>query len=52
MERSSHIFCQRLEAELVGIDTGYLTRDDLPAARVGKAAQIVLEEGRCVISAL
>ena len=35
----ARIFCHRLEAELVGIDAAYLTRDDLPARsrRQGRA---------------
>jgi septum site-determining protein MinC len=47
--RDARIFCQRLEAELVGIDTAYLTADDLPAERFGKPAQILFEAGRCVV---
>jgi septum site-determining protein MinC len=48
----ARIFCQRLEAELVGIDAAYLTSDDLPHDRFGKAVQISLRDGRCVVAAL
>jgi septum site-determining protein MinC len=48
----ARIYCQRLEAELVGIDAAYLACDDIPADRVGKPAQIFAEGGRCVIASL
>jgi septum site-determining protein MinC len=48
----ARIYCQRLEAELVGIDAAYLACDDIPADRVGKAAQIFVDAGRCVIASL
>jgi septum formation inhibitor MinC len=48
----ARIFCQRLEAELVGIDAAYLTSDDLPRDRFAKAAQISIRDGRCVVAAL
>lgn len=54
--REARIFCRHLEAELVGVDTAYLTREQLPAARIGKAAQIRFEADpageRCVIADL
>jgi len=50
--QGARIFCQRLEAELVGIDAAYLTSDDLPRDRFGKAAQISIRDGRCVVAAL
>jgi septum site-determining protein MinC len=54
--REARIFCRHLEAELVGIDTAYVARDDLPTARIGKPAQIRFQSDdageRCVISDL
>ena len=49
---SARIFCQRLEAELVGVDAAYVAFEDLPRERFGKPAQVTLREGRCFISAL
>jgi septum site-determining protein MinC len=51
-ERSARIFCQRLEAELVGIDTAYLTADDLPREHLRKSAQVSLEGDRCAVMPL
>jgi septum site-determining protein MinC len=50
--RQARIFCQRLEAELVGVDSAYLTSEGLPPERFGKPAQVVLEGDRCVIMPL
>jgi septum site-determining protein MinC len=50
--REARIFCQRLEAELVGIDAAFLAADDLPAEHVGKPAQIALDGSRCVVTPL
>jgi septum site-determining protein MinC len=50
--KDARIFCQRLEAELVGIDTAYVTAEGLPPERAGKPAMVVLEGERCVIAAL
>jgi septum site-determining protein MinC len=50
--RDARIFCQRLEAELVGIDAAYLTADDIAGAQRGKAAQIALDGDRCVVTPL
>jgi septum site-determining protein MinC len=50
--REARIFCQRLEAELVGIDAAYLTAEDIAPERRGKPAQIVLDGGRCAVTAL
>jgi septum site-determining protein MinC len=50
--RGARIFCQRLEAELVGIDAAYLAAEDLPADRLGKPAQIALDGTRCVVAPL
>jgi len=48
----ARIFCARLEAELVGIDAAYIASEDLPRDRLGKAVQVVLREGRCVLAPL
>lgn len=48
-ERRARIFCQKLEAELIGIDTAYLTSDDVPERHRGKAVQVLFEGDRCVI---
>jgi len=50
--RDARIFCQRLEAELVGIDAAYLTADDIAAEQRGRPAQIALAGGRCVVGPL
>ena len=50
--REARIFCQRLEAELVGIDTATVTAEDLPADCVGKPAQISFEGGGCLVAPL
>ena len=42
----AQIFCQRLEAELVGVDAAYLAADDLPVELLGKPARIWLDRGR------
>jgi septum site-determining protein MinC len=51
-EKAARIYCQRLEAELVGIDAAYLTAEDLPRAYLGKSAQVRLESERCAVTAL
>jgi septum site-determining protein MinC len=48
----ARIFCQRLEAELVGIDAAYLTADDIPRERLSKPAQVIMEGDRCVVAGL
>lgn len=54
--RQARIFCRHLEAELVGIDTVYLAREDLPTARIGRPAQVRFESDaageRCVVADL
>jgi len=50
--REARIFCQRLEAELVGIDTAYVTAEGLPTERFGKSAQIFFEADRCLVAPL
>jgi septum site-determining protein MinC len=51
--RDAQVFCLALEAELVGVDTGYLTSDDIPPDRRGAAARVFLTpEGKCEVAAL
>ena len=50
--KDTRIFCQRLEAELVGIDAAYLTAEALPREHFGKPAQVWLDGDRCVIATL
>lgn len=48
----ARLFCQRLEAELVGIGAAYLPFDELPVDRRGRPAQVSLRNGRCVVEPL
>ncbi len=48
----AQVFCQRLEAELVGIDAAYLAADDLPVELLGKPARIWLDRGVCRVQRL
>lgn len=50
--KDARVFCQRLEAELVGVDVGYVMADDLPPALFGRPAQIFLDGDRCVVRPL
>ena len=51
--RDAQLFCLSLEAELVGVDTGYLLSDDIPAALSGGPARVFLTaEGTCTVAAL
>jgi len=50
--REARIYCQRLEAELVGVDAAYLTADDIPPQHVGQPVQIFWRDGRCLIEPL
>ena len=51
--RDAQLFCLALEAELVGVDTGYLLSDDIPAALRGCPARVFLTaEGTCTVAAL
>jgi septum formation inhibitor MinC len=45
----ARIFCQRLEAELVGIDVHFITAEGLPTEVAGKAAQVFIDRGQCVV---
>jgi septum site-determining protein MinC len=51
-EKEARIYCQRLEAELVGIGGAYLMADDFPRDQWGKPAQVGLETDRCVVMPL
>jgi septum site-determining protein MinC len=48
----ARIFCQKLEAELCAISGAYLTFDDIPRDRLGKPAQVYLQDGKCLLTAL
>jgi septum site-determining protein MinC len=51
--RDAQVFCLALEAELVGVDTGYFTSEDIPAALWSGAARIYLgADGVCAIAPL
>ncbi len=51
--RDAELFCLALEAELVGVDTGYLLSDDIPAAlRSGPARIFLTANGTCTVAAL
>jgi len=48
--RDSQVFCLTLEAELVGVDTGYVTSDDIAPALWGGPTRVVLSpEGICTV---
>jgi hypothetical protein len=38
-----------MEAELCAISGAYLTHDDIPKDRLGKPAQLHLQDGKCVL---
>ena len=48
----ARIFVQKLEAELCAISGAYLTFDDIPKDRMGKPAQLHLQDGKVILSAL
>jgi septum site-determining protein MinC len=51
--RDVEVFCLSLEAELVGVDAGYLLSDDVPPALWGAAARVFLTtDGACTAVAL
>jgi septum site-determining protein MinC len=51
--RDAEVFCLSLEAELVGVDVGYLLSDDVPPALWGAPARVFLTpEGACAAAAL
>jgi septum site-determining protein MinC len=51
-DESARIFCQRLEADLISIAGVYLSADEIPADKVGKAVQVTLRNGELVIADL
>jgi septum site-determining protein MinC len=48
----AQVFCLDLQAELVGVDSGYVACDDIPPAVWGRAARVWLRDGRCEIEPL
>jgi septum site-determining protein MinC len=48
----ARVFCQRLEAELIGIAGVLMTFEDIPPQYRGRPAQAFLEAGRCLIAPL
>ncbi len=46
----ARIYCQKLEADLVSIAGVYVSKDALPADKLGKAVQIFLQNGDLVIT--
>lgn len=51
--RHAQVFCLALEAQLVGVDTGYMLSDDIPSAAWGRAVRVYLNsEGICLVSVL
>jgi septum site-determining protein MinC len=48
----ARIYCQKLEADLVSIAGVYVSKDALPADKLGKAVQIFLQGGDLVITEL
>ncbi len=52
-QRDAQVFCLALDAELVGVDAGYLTAEDIPEVFRGAAARVYLtENGTCAVAAL
>jgi len=51
--REAELFCLSLEAELVGVDTGYLLSEDIPPALWNGPARVFLTpEGTCTVAPL
>ena len=48
----AQIFCQRLEAELVGIDAAYIPAEELPVEFLGKPVRVWLDAGVCRLTGL
>ena len=48
----ARIFCQKLEAELVSIAGVYISADELPRDKIGKPAQISMQNGSLIITEL
>jgi septum site-determining protein MinC len=51
-DENARIFCQRLEADLISIAGVYLSADEIPADKVGKAVQVSLRGGELIITDL
>jgi septum site-determining protein MinC len=51
-DEQARIFCQKLEADLISIAGVYLSSDELPEDKRGKAVQVQLHEGELLISEL
>ncbi len=52
-DRDAQVFCLALEAELVGVDTGYVLADDVPSPLWGAPARVFLTaDGTCSVVAL
>lgn len=51
-QRDAQLFCLALEAELVGVDTGYLLSDDLTAQWGAPARVELASDGRCTVTPL
>jgi septum site-determining protein MinC len=51
--RDAQVFCLALEAELVGVDSGYTISDDIPPSLWGSPARVFLTpDGTCAVVAL
>ena len=51
--RDAQVFCLALDAELIGVDVGYVTNEDLPPdVRGGPARVFLTPEGTCTVVAL
>jgi septum site-determining protein MinC len=51
--RDAQVFCLALEAELVGVDTGYVVSADVPETLWGGAARVsLMDDGTCAVAAL
>jgi septum site-determining protein MinC len=48
----AQIFCQRLEAELVGIDAAYIPAEEIPAEFFSKPTRIWVDAGICRLAIL
>lgn len=48
----AQIFCQRLEAELVGVAGSFMMADDIPKNRFGKAVRISSADDQCRVDPL
>ena len=52
-QRDAQVFCLALEAELIGVDTGYLLSDDISPGHWGTPARVALTPGgTCTVTTL